>query len=634
MTRAELIRKIAKQNGVPDYEAKYFFETFLQKVSSALSSDQALKVDSFGYFQKRRAVIEASSNDKLSPVLSGSGGLQNDVILFSSEDGSSASLIFNLPAGADKKINTADSLFSLSIGKPVIPLEGVKSNDILYLPTGIELKKLVESKAEKLFEGSEIVSRKISDGDILVIKKSFHSELDSSEDQFMVDLTGESSDTAIRSSGIDSSKTSEFEHVAWDFGEDLSKQIEEESILDVSGEVNLIPTEESGWNSISAEEGTGEINWDFGKQENESEVPEPSGNSSDEINPQEAGEDIEEENEQGLENYLNEETVQESSAGQTDEFERVKSITSEFGQEESSFGLTKSELNLSWDFNKRELTSELEEEVPDPENDTVNLQPGWSSNIKDTIVTEETDKVQLNEEPESSSGSKSSKRETGGNKLKEFSYNKNRSPFVFFIAMVTILTVGGVMAFYFTGNSFVKLTNQLFGGKKETAKQIKAEVINRSFQVPVTYPYLKKNSSSTTGSEIDPGVFKASRAPASNQAQVSNLSSLLSGSHEKLNVTKENKAQALPGTSKEVAKPASSQKIKDNIYLSGGNYSVQVSSWKSKSIAESQVAKYKKKGFDSYIEAAQVPGRGTWYRVKVGDFKTVAEAESFIKEKK
>ena len=51
MTKAELIRKLAKKAGIPDSEAKVFFEIFLRKASEILKLGEAIKLKNFGYFQ-------------------------------------------------------------------------------------------------------------------------------------------------------------------------------------------------------------------------------------------------------------------------------------------------------------------------------------------------------------------------------------------------------------------------------------------------------------------------------------------------------------------------------------------------------------------------------------------------------
>lgn len=57
------------------------------------------------------------------------------------------------------------------------------------------------------------------------------------------------------------------------------------------------------------------------------------------------------------------------------------------------------------------------------------------------------------------------------------------------------------------------------------------------------------------------------------------------------------------------------------IFSDGSKYVFQVSSWKNKAKAESEVRKLKSKGFDAFIVEANVPERGgKWYRVRVGYF--------------
>jgi cell division protein FtsN len=59
-----------------------------------------------------------------------------------------------------------------------------------------------------------------------------------------------------------------------------------------------------------------------------------------------------------------------------------------------------------------------------------------------------------------------------------------------------------------------------------------------------------------------------------------------------------------------------------------GNYTVQVSSWRSRRNAEHDAQRYISQGFTAYVQRAYVQEKyGTWYRVRVGSFATQAEAE-------
>lgn len=69
---------------------------------------------------------------------------------------------------------------------------------------------------------------------------------------------------------------------------------------------------------------------------------------------------------------------------------------------------------------------------------------------------------------------------------------------------------------------------------------------------------------------------------------------------------------------------------KETIFQDGGKYSFQVSSWKRKSKAESEVSKLKSQGHNAFVVEAFVnKQRGTWYRVRIGYFNSVEEAEAY-----
>ncbi|MDP2039399.1 MAG: SPOR domain-containing protein, partial [Ignavibacteria bacterium] len=84
---------------------------------------------------------------------------------------------------------------------------------------------------------------------------------------------------------------------------------------------------------------------------------------------------------------------------------------------------------------------------------------------------------------------------------------------------------------------------------------------------------------------------------------------------------KEDALKALTSKRKTEAEGAIEANPKNNIYSDGGKYSFQISSWKNKAKAESEVAKLKAQGHTSFIVEAFVnERRGTWYRVRIGYF--------------
>lgn len=60
-----------------------------------------------------------------------------------------------------------------------------------------------------------------------------------------------------------------------------------------------------------------------------------------------------------------------------------------------------------------------------------------------------------------------------------------------------------------------------------------------------------------------------------------------------------------------------------------GIFNLQVASFKTQPEAESFSTVLRQRGHHAYVESAEIPGRGTWYRVRVGPFKTMREANKY-----
>ncbi len=74
---------------------------------------------------------------------------------------------------------------------------------------------------------------------------------------------------------------------------------------------------------------------------------------------------------------------------------------------------------------------------------------------------------------------------------------------------------------------------------------------------------------------------------------------------------------------------AAERNVGKMIFTDGYLYCFQVSSWRSREKAESELKRLKAKGYDAFIVVANLPELdGTWYRVRVGYFGSMAEAES------
>lgn len=59
-------------------------------------------------------------------------------------------------------------------------------------------------------------------------------------------------------------------------------------------------------------------------------------------------------------------------------------------------------------------------------------------------------------------------------------------------------------------------------------------------------------------------------------------------------------------------------------------YSIHAGSYRKQDVARSEVSRLGTLGFSAYVQQADLGSRGVWYRVKIGDFETRAEAEAIF----
>lgn len=67
---------------------------------------------------------------------------------------------------------------------------------------------------------------------------------------------------------------------------------------------------------------------------------------------------------------------------------------------------------------------------------------------------------------------------------------------------------------------------------------------------------------------------------------------------------------------------------------SGSPYSVQIGSYRDLSEASARVSEWKIRGYPAYMMEADIPGKGHYYRVRLGAFSTRQEADTFLNEMK
>ncbi|WP_244981920.1 SPOR domain-containing protein, partial [Corallococcus exercitus] len=79
------------------------------------------------------------------------------------------------------------------------------------------------------------------------------------------------------------------------------------------------------------------------------------------------------------------------------------------------------------------------------------------------------------------------------------------------------------------------------------------------------------------------------------------------------------RAQALPAEP-----PRPSEAVK------GGAFTLQLSAFQSRQDADRFAARLRDKGYAPYILSAEVPGKGTWYRVRMGSFASKEAAGRYL----
>ncbi len=61
-----------------------------------------------------------------------------------------------------------------------------------------------------------------------------------------------------------------------------------------------------------------------------------------------------------------------------------------------------------------------------------------------------------------------------------------------------------------------------------------------------------------------------------------------------------------------------------------GKFAIQVGSYQSSDEAQQMMGRWKKKGYQAFMATGNVPGKGVWYRVRIGGFGTRDEASKYL----
>ncbi len=675
MTKAELIKRIAKNVGVPDTDAKIFFELFLKRISAVVEIGQSIFVQDFGYFHLikgsiKKPVFSFKDNEVTEEAV--------ELVLFSEDKdlrkSDTKGLVFNIPYFDEEDYHPIDSSFSLSIGKPLIPLRGVPFDNI-YIPTsGYEYRRLLESKVEKIIAES-LVAESVENFPVLVIDaRSYNSNsvqlLWEKKSEIDIDETTSAGEVASESKPELTEyekQTNELKNIAWDFGEGLSKHIEAESILDIAGEsinkqLNQKPLKSS--EAISDQ--------DLDKKTDELKVTQENIiTDNDEVELEEFIEDeIKDESSEKLKELLESETqttenidaelIEDNILEKFDtSVEEVEDEIEDEINENIEEEKPAEEINLSlqdelsdeefWKSTskyfepykpglKEDEEEENIEEVPAIDNlslhDSINMDL-VSEEENDEVLFEDSNLASFNSEPvnknqemvmDENHSEKHIELEVADEKKAEYFEpvkKKNLVPFILFPLLVITLSLA--LYWYL---EFYKKGEITFKPKQIVLKSDNAKFVERDFGIPVTYPYLPRVNATTLSETLpaknnDPVVI--SEETANKKLNETNT--------EVKSVNKENVKPPITETKnidKNLPPTGNALNVGNNIFKYGNFYAVQVASFRASSISENEAGKYRNKGFNAFVEEAEIPNRGKWYRVRVGNFSSKDEAQSFV----
>lgn len=658
MTRTELIKKISRKAGVSDSDVKLFFEILLKRLTSLLKIGQAAYLKEFGYFFLLKGKINQS---RLNFIDENVPDTFIDFILFSLNKDLKSSieegLIFNVPTADDDDFQIVDSYFSLSIGKPLIPIRGT-SADEFYVPTGgYELRRLIESKVEKIISEAEILSAYESNPpQIILTSQAFNSNrisLEMSEPDLRLDE--EIPESFLESGEVKKEDTLRIEHVAWDFGVDLSEEIVKESSTDSKDSFKPeIKITEAAKDTNSQDE-IELISPDQIEQTVEEIINEDLLNIKEKVEVNESNfvsEEIdlvpESQNEPKADEVIDLEIKPETEMIDLRIEEEVK--TEELDHENKETEKIKFDY-VKDNFEDEQKTNSLFEEVkPEELNNLSEDQEfeevesplpliDFDNQKKKDKISDKFEVINESDEEESENDLSPLQLSVDEDKSPEFdedkelkkireelySYTPKKSKVPLLIVIFGSIIIFGMLYFYITQikNVATKKTEQI-----ALLNTDKASIVERDFSIPVTYPYPKKVIEVVSDTAaVEPETVQTN----TNQLTTENI---VSDVEEKKQIDNQQnlsqpKTQQIPKVTAITRPVENYERVAPNIFKFKDNYIVQVAAFRSNSIAENEAAKFRQKGYNAFVERAEIQGMGVWFRVRVGNFPTLKEAQEF-----
>lgn len=633
MTTTELINIIANKAGIRESEAKFFFELFIKRLSDNMKPGESVKFSDVGYFHLRTAKKTGGSRED---DIAGSEKDKINVMLFSNEqeqmDDLENNIIFNIHDIPEGEHDEIDSYFSLSVGKPVFPVEGVTNGKLFTQQTGIELRKTLLSKAEQLISTIEKLEG-VTGKEEIVIEKSLLSKkkLEFSESE------SQSDETSI--TGEDSFPDPEnIRNRAPNFDEYISGKIENETTL---------KPEKGAKPEVDMEESSSEkLPWNFGrdvfdkkvdyKREEAEDVPAEKEKDEEEepleeIETEKLSDEIIEpkEDEPDSSNVVDEEidsdgtdfsVEQEEKQGETEieHDEKLKSIIDDYitKDEPEKFGAYERVKSFVSNIKKDESIDETDNEGSEEkvESELAEIEEETTENgfmevqSKSMEYHLDDDKVKTKKEKESVLFKKSHRKD-------KYLYNSSRRSIVpFLVAIFAIVFVVAIVYLYLESDTIFK-SEEVEEDVLSIVRPTSVTIIEREYTYPITFPY--------SVPEIEEEISGINLTLFSDEEIV------FKPPVPKQEIDKKEEGTTVAAEDEKISVEEGIGLVSKNVYKYRDYYVVQVAAFKSYSVAEEEAKKYEEMGYNTFVEIAEVEDTGTWFRLRVGDFTTREKANIF-----
>lgn len=661
-----IIDKISRELSIGNNEKDLAYEIFLKKISSSLQYDETIKLPRIGLFQKKKGLYDGTN------LIDNS--FLNDTIIYSpfQNDKVSNNFAFLNIGIFNKPINNLDfdeNIFSLSINKPVLKISTSSINQLDSTTSLLLLKKNIEDKVNQLIMASDFFEGINLWNDLIPSNELVEDEIKFDELPF---ISSESvKDDSIDSLGLESFLPVIEEHLIeeTDINDKLTqKDLETENEVSIKANddnLDLIDqifnqNSKNDFNKTKLTQDITDFDIPFNVQEqfedSTVQIDEDIDFSSSNLEIKDDIIEISDSNEPQIDPFELTSVGDLSSSNTNNELDWNKELEDELfakniqndeeinldfnsndSKQDVSFNdNSEKEDDINLDFLKEQIENDS---LIDFDNSTteVKVDENIENIINESENNEEDDKLLLDnksldtniDDLFESIDQKDALKQEPSKEKKPF-FLSNKLLIILLSIFVTLAAAGGVYYFFFSHKSSeVKHENKVIKPsveKKENKVEKKEKIMQDSTKTDTVAIEPKEISKVEPNKEIS-----SSKKEESPKVETSKIEKSISNQTKQPEKVEQQKNVKF-STSDLYKKMSADKLVSEKIYFDGSKYNIQTSSWQSKYRAEAEVLKYRRKGFSAYVVEADLKTMGIWYRVKIFEFNTKADADSFIKK--